>query len=470
MPESKNRISVVTIKSLFCGWAFICLLAFKLEAQEPVFKEGQLRSDIAYLKNRLEKKHPTLYLYTPKQQLDLFFDGLSNAIKGPLTELQFYAMLSTVSSQINDGHTIILPSEAVTAYHNKNSRFLPFHFTILNGRLYVDMVCADSLLIKEGDEILEINGRPSTEIVAQLLKRQVKDGYNETYSLWILNNYLREYFSYIFGHDEVFEIKFKSALEVSAAKVNGLLKENIYKVAAAKYADRITRTNERGGLYLQFINHDSCAIMHIGDFHNDALRRDFKQNFKNVVGEFFLEIQKKKPSALILDLRDNQGGDIPNGVFLLSHLIGKPFKVLEAYYKVNSSNKGERLQKTGGQCTGTFNPAQTIFKGRLYVLINGGSFSNSGIVAACLKRYTDAVFIGEETGGSNQTLAGYTLSCLLPETKIRVDIPTRQFVLTDETPMRGRGTVPDYRILPDLHSIINNEDSVIRFTLKLIAK
>lgn len=470
MPEAKNRISVIKIKSLFCVWAFASLLAFTLKAQEPLFKEEQLKRDIAYFKNRLERNHPTLYLYTPKQQLDLFFDSLSNAIKGPLTELQFYSMLSEVSSHINDGHTIILPSEGITAYHNKNSPFLPFHFTIVNGRLYVDMVCADNLPIKEGDEILEINGMPSAEIVRQLLLRQVRDGYSETYPLWILNNYLREYFSYTFGHDEVFEIKFKSALGVSAAKVTGLLKEDIYKVATAKYADRIARNNERGGLYLQFVNKDSCAILHIGDFHNDALRRDFKQNFKNVVGGFFSEIQKKNPSALILDLRDNQGGDIPNGVFLLSHLISKPFKVLEAYYKVNSSTKGERLQKTGGQCSGTFNPAKNLFKGRLYVLINGGSFSNSGIVAACLKRYTDAAFIGEETGGGNQTLAGYTLSCILPETKIRVDIPTRQFVLTDEKPMHGRGTIPDYIVPADLQSVLNNEDSIMRFTLKLMAK
>lgn len=446
----------------------LLLFAVKGVAQEPLYEPARLKRDISYLKTELETNHPNLYIYTPKQEIDRFFDSISTTITKPITELEFYAMLSPICSLVKDGHTIPLPSERITAYHNDHSSFLPLHLTIEDLRLYADMVCNDQTEIKEGDEILMINGLSSAEVINELSRRMPRDGNNQTYPKWILNNYLREYYSYIFGHADKFEIKYKNISGEHTTTMQALPKATIYKIAMQKYADRMAAQIGRNTLSLQFSKQDSCALLKIGDFHNDALHKNYHLDFKKVVGAFFKEIDKQKPKNLVIDLRDNQGGDIVNGVFLLSYLIEKPFKVVESYRVVVSKNGERALKDSGGECLGYHKPNKKLFTGKLYVLVNGGSFSNSGIVSSCLKKYTEAVFIGEETGGNNQVLAGYTKNCVLPETKLRVDVPTRRFQLTTDSIFGGHGTLPDYTVPVKVKSVINKNDDCMDFVLKLM--
>ena len=154
---------------------------------------------------------------------------------------------------------------------------------------------------------------------------------------------------------------------------------------------------------------------------------------------------RRVPTALILDLRNNQGGEIEYGAFLLSHLIPEQFRVLDGYYQLDPVNPLS-LRKTIGDCMGIYKPKVSVFKGSLYVLINGGSFSNSGIVAACLKRYHRAIFIGEESGGNNKVLAGDANEFRLPNSSIRIEIPTKQYMLDEGMDVKGRGTMPDYPV------------------------
>jgi C-terminal processing protease CtpA/Prc len=49
---------------------------------------------------------------------------------------------------------------------------------------------------------------------------------------------------------------------------------------------------------------------------------------------------------------------------------------------------------------GVHAPSENHFDGRLYVLIDGGSFSASADFSATVDVYKRATFIGEETGGA----------------------------------------------------------------------
>ncbi|MBK9411997.1 MAG: hypothetical protein IPN61_01000 [Bacteroidetes bacterium] len=102
------------------------------------------------------------------------------------------------------------------------------------------------------------------------------------------------------------------------------------------------------------------------------------------------------------------------------------------------------------------------------MLINGGSFSNSGIVASCLKRNTKTTFVGEETGGNDKVLAGNIKEIILPFSQIEVQIPTKQFMLDNDLPLTGRGTIPD---LPfQQNSSIDTSDATLNYVIKKIIK
>lgn len=436
----------------------------KLFGQETTFSTDQLKSDLTFLKSNLETKHPNLYLYTTKTDLDHIFDSLTNGIIKPLTELEFYRHITVLSSKIKDGHTIILPSQTTTNYHNLNSKFLPYHFIIIDNKLFVDMVCTSENSIANGSEIISINNIGATEIIEQLVNRQVRDGNNSTYPIWILNNYLREYYSYNFGHPNQLVISYKTNSQTQTATINALPKDSINYYRQLKYPSRNIDRKPNEGLTLSVSNEKTYATLTIKDFHNEILKKQYHQNFKKTISKYFEDIQNAGVQNLILDLRNNQGGDIPNGAFLLSYLLDKPFTIIQAYYKVANNT----LKETNGQSMGTFKPKDNAFKGKLYILTNGGSFSNSGIVASCLKRNNRGTFIGEETGGNNKVLAGYTKDINLPNTKIQIQIPTKQFLLDKDLPLTGHGTMPDYSIQTNLTDIINSTDNILNYTIELI--
>jgi hypothetical protein len=418
---------------------------------EQKFSVDQMKADISFLKTKLQTYHPALYLYTAKEGIDKALDSLENVLSTPLTALEFYRHITVISSVIKDGHTIMLPGEKITQLYNQSSKFLPYKLSVQQDRLYVNKVFTSDSSIEPGDEILQVNKISAKEIIAQLMERQIRDGYNLTYPLWILDNYFREYYSYHFGHPEHFEIVVngKSAI----AHIDALPKQ-IFALAASD------------GIITKIDDALHCAVLTIKSFDSDILKSSYKQQFETSVSKSFEQINAAGVANLVIDLRNNQGGDIENGVFLLAHLINKPFAVVQEYYCVD----GDGLKACHGPVLGLHKPKQKIFEGQVYVLINGGSFSNSGIVASCLRANSRAIFIGEESGGNPNVIAGFIKNVQLPNTKIRVEIPTKQFVISNKDGNDGRGLMPDHLVAPQQADILLHKDTVMNYTIDLIGK
>jgi C-terminal processing protease CtpA/Prc len=93
-------------------------------------------------------------------------------------------------------------------------------------------------------------------------------------------------------------------------------------------------------------------------------------------------------------------------------------------------------------------PRAPVFTGRLWILIDGGTFSTAAefcSVARSLKRGT---FIGEETGGTYEGNTSGTFAILtLPHTGIRAIVPLVRYRLAVTPPAHpGRGIIPDYAV------------------------
>ena len=151
---------------------------------------------------------------------------------------------------------------------------------------------------------------------------------------------------------------------------------------------------------------------------------------------------------------------------LLSYLLDKPFSVVQQYFCVENNE----LQQCNGPSLGHHNPKSNNFKGKLYVLVNGGSYSNSGIVSSCLQANNRATFIGQETGGNPNVIAGFIKDIKLPNTNIQVQIPTKQFVITDKTNNNGHGVLPTHFVEPKLKDILENNETELEYIIDLISK
>lgn len=434
--------------------------------QEFVFSTDELKADVKYLKTKLENNHPGLYLYTSKPVMDKVFDSLENSITQPLTGVEFYKHITIISSIIKDGHTILLPAEAITNSGDNSSNFLPYHFVILNNRLYPDMVYTSDNSIPAGAEITSINNVEAAEIIQQLSERQVRDGNNLTYPTWILSNYFRQYYSFILGNPASYSISYKINGRTNTASIKALPKDSIYFYRQKNYPNKTFLNLPNEGLKLSIENNNKYAVLTIKDFHNDVLKKEYKQNFKKVIAACFEQINKSKTENLVVDLRNNQGGDIENGVYLLSYLLDKPFSVVQEYNRVENNE----VRHCHGPSLGQHPPKSNNFKGKLYVLINGGSFSNSGIVSSCLQTNNRATFIGQETGGNPNVITGFIKEIKLPNTKIQVQVPTKQFVITGKANNNGRGVMPDHVVIPELADILEGKDTELNYTIDLISK
>jgi C-terminal processing protease CtpA/Prc len=116
-------------------------------------------------------------------------------------------------------------------------------------------------------------------------------------------------------------------------------------------------------------------------------------------------------------------------------------------------------------------PNKDAFQGKVFVLINGGSFSASSIITAKLKYDKRAVLVGEETGGANDgTVAGFYSYQKLPNSKINLPIglllvqPNIDFMNTK------KGVTPDVTITESMQDIINKRDPQLDWVRNEIVK
>lgn len=111
------------------------------------------------------------------------------------------------------------------------------------------------------------------------------------------------------------------------------------------------------------------------------------------------------------------------------------------------------------------------YRGDLFVLIDGGTFSAASLIATNLKVGKRAVFIGEETGGAaSGTVAGILPVLKLPNSHLRW-----RFGLMDVKPYyqvneAGRGVMPDVPVVRSVDDAIKGKDPVLDKVLKAIKK
>ena len=450
-----------------------CLPALAQKAdfsKDRVFSASACKADLVAFKTLLEKKHPNLYTYTAPADFNRYCDSLLGSIQAPMTSLAFYNTITLLHSKIRDGHTHIFPNPAEAAYHQAHAGFIPFQLQWLDNKLHVIKVFGFKSPIPEGAAITRINGLSAPAIRQHLQQRQMRDGYNTSYPAWIVNNWFTEYYAFHFGHPETFSIAWETERgDTSTAVLPALPKDSIAYYRQTRYHE--AQSFAKTGITLKVDTNMRSAVLTIRDFHNSVLRKKYKQRFKPVVTGYFKQLRALPIEHLILDLRNNQGGDTGNGKILLSHLLNTSFQLVQGYAVVDKKNYRQpsaRTKKARGPSMGHFRPRKDAYPGQLYVLINGGSFSNSGIVCSGLRAQQRAVFIGEETGGNPYLICGGGKYGTLPNTNTQILIPTLQFEIRDKTKNIGRGLLPDHTVKPTVTDLLKHRDPVLSFAYRLV--
>ena len=508
-----KKISTLVLSSFLAFTACQSTKQFNESLAQPISVE-KLHKDVDYSYNKLKQLHPKLYWYISKEKLDYKFDSLKNTIRQPMTGLAFYKELSPVLRSVGQGHLGVTPSlkklskkEEKLLKKKGKSPFSQLDLEFIDGKLII-LKNRSRHDIKNATEIVSINDENPAELINKYKFRVASDGYNKTF----YNRFLGKYFGNFYTVDKgimqdclrlVLRQNDKDSLYIIRRDTFGInSKESKIKLSKAEIKKRNklwskfgynkdTKTNTRE---LKYIESDSTtAIMTIKQFSNGGFYSFYEDSFK--------ELDKKGTQNLIIDLRNNPGGRLMEIEYLYSYLVDKPFVFIDDYEVVSRTSKLHadyfkgggpilkfikilaapiyypvnylKVRKEGDKfiSSNAFSkerkPKANNFKGKIYVLINGGSFSASSIISSNLKSTKRAVFVGEETGGAyNGTVAAQMPLVQLPNSKVNLRIGLALVSPANKTEIEGHGIYPDKEILPTFEDRKNNIDPELAWILQ----
>lgn len=489
---------------------------------EKTFAVKQLQEDFKVLQKVLEEVHPGLYRYSDKKTIDSLFNFSYHQVSSPMTEIEFYKIVSKLVIAIRDEHTFALPSKTwwdsqigQTVYYNSvdggNAMLFPFFVKIIDNRLYIDNNLSDDPSLKRGDEILQINGQTAKEVLETLLPTIHTNGYIgtfkernlEQFSMHQTYNRFIVHYALFIDMPDTFNLRIKRCAsdQIEPVNIAALTSKTIYQHYWRRYSTVNDLKKHKENPYEFLLLNDETAYLRLSDFHVYVWLR-YNYSTSTEFGNIADILQKKSIKNLIIDLRGNEGGDLGIGMKLMPYLATKTYQPYK-YHEVNNyrfpelkvyftdstafPNYPDELfitQKNGSFRSNTqyqtenwsrpMHPDINNYKNNLYVLINGATGSAASIFATLIQvNRKDAVFIGEESGGDMEgPVSGSGTDIVLPNTRIRVNIPwiKRVVNLNGYKNIKGHGIQPDYDVTPLIKDFTNNIDTELQFTISLIKK
>jgi hypothetical protein len=499
-----------------------CVSIDKFNAQLNVLRStSDLKSDVDFAHHKLEKLHPVLYLYIAKKDLDYKFDSLKSSLTTPMTSKDFYFRLSPVIAAIKQGHTQLNPLTKKLKYKeqkvvNKSgtSPLSQFDYEIFDNKLYIVKNNSTDSTIKTGTELLTVDGIKPIEIITKYCKTFSSDGNNATFFPRKLGKGFPRYFYYEQGIEDsiLCRLNFRDTIRtITLTRALSTKIAGIKKTKDQLEKERILQRNEKKkrkllgydplkriySKLLTFpVKDSSVAVLKISDFMKGNYRKFYKKSFQL--------LDSLHTKTLILDLRDNGGGLVHDINNLYSYLADSSFHLINipvvtsktslwhiGYYNNNPfwvqaiqtlflpvlagidvftylkiTKNADHTYRYAIRDSRVTHLKPHRFKGKVYVLINGGCFSATCVLSSNLKGSKRAVFVGEETGGAfNGCVAGILPVRTLPNSKLKIRFGLLEFQTPYNSTMVGRGIFPDKEIIPTIQDRINGNDPEIQWVL-----
>jgi len=226
---------------------------------------------------------------------------------------------------------------------------------------------------------------------------------------------------------------------------------------------------------------DSIAYLKVRDFVIG------KNEFATYINSIFQVIHEQKLNSLIIDIRNNSGGNSELADYLISCIYDRPFKTnskilikrSEQYYsymqdyfswwfrpilifikpirEYRNTPIGEVYTDLKGYKSNSNLPYR--FKGKIYLLINSNTFSTALGFATVIKDYKIGTIIGEPTRAIVNEF-GDIYPFDLPHSKLWVWCSTKQYI-------RPSGEITNDVLMPDI-IIKDKNDAIIEQTIIMI--
>lgn len=409
----------------------------RLPASGNLSKERAM-FDIDALVYGLSEVHPDLFSVC--RQVD-FFRAVNKAkasLPDTVSPMQLYRVAAPVVAMIGDGHTgMPFPSKKV--FTNDLKRF-PVYVDVLTDR---SIICKSSLdsIIARGDRIISINNMSADSIINAMMP--FVSGERPHYRLSGINSLFTGLFQMLYAADE-YEVRYQpqGSEKIFSHTFPATAWEEIKKRCPS------TKSGKKYEKYSYTVDSaNNVAVMDFRTFDDTEAMEQFADSM-------FTELADKNIGNLIIDIRNNGGGQSAVGDILLRYLSPEPFLQMDKALIRITPLTAKLMGNSDLNPMFAFQEADTThfikpigageghYDGNVYLLTSNKTFSSAGSFAWAFKECGMGKVIGEETGGMNVCF-GDVLKYTLPVSKLNVFISFKRFwqLRADENDIHG--TVPD---------------------------
>ncbi len=421
------------------------------EKFSKVYSKKDYVEDLDQLGQKLLTVHPHALKFITKDQFLKNIESKKSLITEKTTYAEFAWHCNAIIASIGCSHTA--SSTMQNDYHEFSilplEKSFPLQVRWVNKQLFVVNPMNNSDKVKVKDEILSINGIETANLISDIYDHIAAQANIQTYKTQHFNTYFAALIPYALGLPKTFEIVVKknsSSIKLHEAQV----------MATELYDPSINSCSK--DLCLEILK-GKTAVLTISSFNY------YEWNnypvFKSFLDSSMKVIENKKIENLIIDVRYNRGGSQHPSIYLLQHLMDKPF----IYY--SKSEFEGKIDKIYGE--EIFHPLENRFKGKVYFLIDGNGNSTTGHFMSLVKAHNLGTIIGEELGSNQFCTAGQTL-CRLKNTKLVISVANNTHISTATKLPDEIGILPDFFVTQSIGDYLAKVDAVKNYTLKLIRK
>lgn len=451
----------------------------------------ELRADFDALYDGLKAAHYDLYARRDRVDYDARFAAMRAGFDQPLSSLQAQVAFQRFVAYGNVAHARIdPPMEEWERFRAAGGRVFPL-FLRVDGDVVRVIDGSEGLDgLAPGDRVVSVDGEPALAWLARMRAHLSADN---DYMAWAQLERQLPLLAWLeLGEVERFRVGFAKpdgrAFELDVpARARGT------PVAANAVPPRFELDwNMREARMLD----GDTAYLRPGPFYDnrpDAAHPWDPTAFRQFLDDAFTGFIANGAKRLLLDLRDNPGGDNAFSDPMIAWFADRPFRFSNDFrIRVSdatiASNRRRLDRQAGGedgtsrqlaaayagQAPGSLVPFPvamveprpgTRFEGDVYALVNRHSYSNAVLVAAIMQDYGFGKVVGEETSDLASTY-GAMEDFTLPHSGLRIGYPKARILRPDGDP-RPRGVVPDIAIRTPVAS---TTDEVLQQALDAIRR
>ena len=313
-----------------------CILALPLPAlaattfqDGPTISQADLVADFDGWLEGMRALNPDLSIRVDMQALDRESARIRASLTKPMSRREAWLQFSQLNPFLSDAHAGIgMPGYrgAMDAHLKAGGHVVPIEVRFAqDDSLKVFAVAPGVDGVKTGDRLLSINGHSTDEMLSAMLSRSI--GETPAFRRAYLVRRFAMFYWYLYGDTGQYDLVVQPA---RAARPRQVHAEGATKLPGALQPERAADE--------MF----SWSILpgDIGYLRVDGFDGDKKDALATITQTAFTEFKARSVRALIIDVRENSGGDDPLWQqHLVDHFTTKPYAQLSHYViRINKDN------------------------------------------------------------------------------------------------------------------------------------